>query len=554
MAEKSFFYNSLPDASNPTGYDRPFNADDISDFLDVIFVTGVIKSNTGLKVTPAGGLSVAVDVGKAVINGKPYRNDASKVFQISTAPTGSTSRTDLIVLRFDRQTSQRRTYLAYKAGTGAGVPPLIRTDLIYELALAKITVAPFATSVTAANITDLRGDAESVVTTTTGQSLGYCPFMTAAKGYDGYYDAIVLEFTDTVRLTEQTATVIFNIPQYGWTGVDILDVYTNGIKERKDAYTVSGNVVTFTSGAKAAGAVVEVVVNKFIDGEGLGTVLEQYKELQAVVLNLQKTDIYNYVCNGVNDNEKISEIVEAFLNAGTDYSQMTLKICGTFGASRPYAGNGASTNIYQWFRAGAGAATNRRVVLDFENCTQINLNCAANMHYIVFYGFNVYVKNCNVIASGEEATVYMFSTAGGTFASAENCRFWITAASGYIARGGYFLNCRGSVTTTNGDAFCFNTLSGGLLRVIGGEYWAYAPTANQSAVIYVNAAQTGAVVNTYSMSCPKNDRSGYVQTRAINCNTGDAKCSFTDTITTLEIYATGQNIRGTIVANKAGFI
>ena len=554
MAEKSLFYNALPDASSPTGYDRNYNADDISDWLDVVMTTGVIKSNTGLKVTPAGGLSVSVDVGKAIINGKPYRNDAAKVFTIDTAPTGSASRIDFIVLRFDRQTASRNTYLAYKKGEGAAAPALERTDLIYELALARITVAPFATEITAANIADLRGDTETVVTTTTGQSRGYCPYMTAAKGYDDYYDAIVLEYKDAVTLSAASATVEFNIPQYGWTGVDIVNVYTNGIRERESAYTISGNVITFTSGAKAAGTVVEVVVNKFIDGEGLGTALEQYKELQTIVLNLQKTDVYNYVCNGVNDNVKISQIVTEFLNAGTDYSQMTLNICGTFGASTPYAGSGTETNLYQWIRAGAGAATNRRVILDFGNCSEINLNCAAGLHYTVFYGLNVYVRNCNLIAYGEEATIYMFSTAGATFATAENCRFWITAASGFIARGGYFRNCHGSITTTNSDAFCFNTLSGGLLRVFGGEYWAYSPTANQSAVIYVNAAQAGAVVNTYSISCPTLARSGYVQTRAISCYSNDEKCSFTDTITTLEISATGQNIRGTIKASKAGFI
>ena len=149
MAEKSLFYNALPDASNPTGYDRNYNADDISDWLDVVMSTGVIKSDTGLKVTPAGGLSVSVDVGKAVINGKPYRNDASKVFTIDTAPTGSASRIDFIVLRFDRNASVRNTYLAYKKGEGAAAPALIRTDLIYELALARITVAPPAVIVTA---------------------------------------------------------------------------------------------------------------------------------------------------------------------------------------------------------------------------------------------------------------------------------------------------------------------------------------------------------------------------------------------------------------------
>ena len=73
-------------------------------------------------------------------------------------------------------------------------------------------------------------------------------------------------------------------------------------------------------------------------------------------------------------------------------------------------------------------------------------------------------------------------------------------------------------------------------------------------VIYVNAAQTGAVVNTYSLSCPTSARSGYVQTYAINCLTADACCSFTDTITLLTIEGTGHNIRGTIKQSKAGML
>ena len=144
----------------------------------------------------------------------------------------------------------------------------------------------------------------------------------------------------------------------------------------------------------------------------------------------------------------------------------------------------------------------------------------------------------------------MFSSAGATQATAQNCRFWITSGNGYIARGGVFRDCRGSVTTTEGNAYCFNILTGGLLRVDGGEYYAYAPTGNMSTIIYVNAAQTNAVVITYGINCPQVTRDSYVQTYAINCLTTSALCSFTDTITPLEITAGGQNIRGTIAINK----
>ena len=43
--EKSLFFNALPDNSYETGYDRNYNADDISDWLSVFISTGVVKSS-----------------------------------------------------------------------------------------------------------------------------------------------------------------------------------------------------------------------------------------------------------------------------------------------------------------------------------------------------------------------------------------------------------------------------------------------------------------------------------------------------------------------------
>lgn len=579
MAEKSFFYNSLPDASNPSGYDRPFNADDISDWLDVVFVTGVIKSATGLKVTPAGGLAVSVDVGKAVINGKPYRNDGAKVFNLNTAPTGSTPRTDLIVLRFDRQTSSRRTYLSYKAGTGAAVPALIRTDLIYELALAKITVAPLATSVTAGNIVDLRGDAESVVTTTTGQSRGYCPYMTAAKGYDDYYDAIVLEYSDAVTLRQQSTTVTFNIPQYGWTGVDLLTVYTNGIKERESAYTVSGNVITFTGGAKAAGTVVEVVVQKFIDGEGLGTVLEQYKALQAQVLTLADTDKYKYICNGVNDNIVLSQIAQAF-HAGTyDAATITqaaadflakwggtaglaalaadahikINVFGKFKASAPYAGAGTSTNGYQWLALGRATDATKKLVFDFSAVEKMTFPCGNGTRHILFYGRDVHVIGANVYASNPAAATIIraFDTSTGRI-FADRCKFDITAyQDSYISTLGTFTDCRGSVANIVNNCYCFQTATAGILRLNGGEYYAYtAASGVQCAVVGQSGAQSVSIL--YGVNAPTVERSGFSQISSVIQFAGGGLLSCTDLISALPITVVAgiSNIRGTIAFNK----
>lgn len=582
MAEKALFFNALPDARQPTGYDRNYNADDISDWLEVVLATGVIKSDTGLKVAAAGGMNVSVNVGKAVIHGKPYRNDAAKVFTIDTAPTGSTPRVDLIVLRLDRNISVRNTYLAYKKGTGANVPALERTDLIYELALAKITVAPAVTEITAAAITDLRGDRESVVTTTTGQSLGFCPYMTAAKGYDDYYDAIVLEYSDAVTMAAQGSTITFNIPQYGWTGVDILNVYTNGIKERASAYTVNGNVVTFTA-AKAAGTVVEVVVNKFIDGEGLGTALEQYKELQAKVLTLGNTDKYKYICNGVNDNIVLSQIAQAFhagtYNAGeittaaADFLEkwggsaglaalasdafIKIEVYGTFKASAPYAGAGTSTNGYQWLALGRATDATKRLVFDFSAVEKMHFPCASGARHILFYGRDVHIIGANVSASNTAASTIIraFDTSIGRI-TAERCKFDITAyQDSYISTLGTFTNCRGSVANMINNCYCFQTATAGLLRINGGEYCAYtAASGVQCAVVGQSGADAVAIL--YAMSAPTVARSGFTQISSVIQFAGGGLLSCTDLVSALPLVVVAgiSNIRGTIAKNKPNSI
>lgn len=550
MAEKSLFWNSLEDTSNPSGYDRPFNADDVSDWLDVIIHTGVIKSDTGLKVTPASGLSVSVNAGKAVINGKPYRNEAAKIFAIDTAPTGSTSRIDLIVLRFDRNASVRNTCLAYKKGTGATVPALTRTDLIYELALAKITVAPLATTISAEAIVDLRGDRDTEVTTTTGKSLGFCPYITAVIGYDDYYDAIVTEYRDVITMSSQGNTVTFNIPQYGWTGVDILTVYTNGIKERTDAYTVSGNVITFTNN-KAAGAVIEVVVNKTIDGAGLGTVLGQYNDLQATVLKLADTNKYKYICNGFNDNISLSQIAQAFLSgtynaatvtqtaadflakwggptgiaALTSNASIKIDVFGKFAASAPYAGTGADASGYQWLALGLKDSTEKKLIFDFSAVEKMYFNCSGNSKNIIFYGADVHVIGANVSAEGNVAgtNVIMFSGRAGRI-TAENCKFVIsTTGSATIAESGTFKNCITWTSSTNNSAANFAPVSTSRpVIVYGGDHYAYCgnSTTYHASVFYTASLATNAVLMAFGVNLPTVARSAFYQTNASRINAG----------------------------------
>lgn len=554
MSEKSLFWNALKNSSYPTGYDRNYNGDDISDWLATVLTTGVIKSNTALKVTASSGMVVSVAAGKAVINGKPYTNDAAKTFTVPTAPTGSTSRVDLIVVRFDKSVSTRETKLVYITGSGSTAPAIKRDLIYYDLVLAKITVQPNATAINSGDITDLRGDKDTVVTTESGTSLGWCPWLVAAKGYDEYYDAIVLEYEDDIMMSEASTVVQFNIPTYGWTGIDLLTVYTNGIREKPSNYTITNNsTITFNT-AKIAGTQVSVVVEKFIDGEGLGTALAQYEELQTIVLGLQNVNEYNYVCNGVNDNVKLSEIAQAWLDGGTDNSSKKINVFGTFGCSTPYGGAGTSVSRYQWFALGQTASTSRKLIVDFSACGQIDLPITSGTYNDVFFGSDVEVIGANIIAnqSGAGTTIRVFSSAAGVV-RAENCRFWINSyQNSLIAWNGTFINCRGSVANLIENSYCFLPANAGLVRIIGGEYYAYSTSSYSSAIVGQSAANAVSIL--YAVNAPTLSRSGYVQTNSLLQWTGGGMMNCTDLVSALPmtVVAGISNIRGTIALSKAG--
>lgn len=556
MAEKALFFNALPDSGQQTGYDRNYNADDLSDWLEVVLSTGVIKSDTGLKVTAAGGMGVSVNVGKAIINGKPYRNDSAKAFTVDTAPTGSTARVDLIVLRFDRTTTVRDTYLAYKKGTGADVPALIRTDLVYELALAKITVAPSVSTISAAAIADLRGDRDSVVTTTTGESVGYCPYMVAVKGYDDYYDAITEKHESTVSYTSNP--VITTLPSALYNeNYSFIDVYTNGIKEAETAYTVSTSggyiVITFAT-AKANGAKITVVLSNFIDGEGMSTALAQYTQLLQDVTELKAAGEYNYICNGVNDNILISNIIRDFYRVN-DYKSLKLNVIGDIGMSAPYNGDGTAASSYAWFNFNPPAETNRIATVDFTRASEIAPTITNGTNNVIFRTNKIKIIGANIIVNNTTAgTVVRVSNASSGNIKFEDCRFWLTSyQDSIIAPHGIFTNCRGSVANVINNSYCFLPANSGIVRLDGGEYYAYCGASTlQSSVVGQSSANAVSIL--YGVNAPTVERSGFYQTNSILQWTGGGYLNCTDLISALPMIVVSgiSNIRGTIPYSKAG--
>ena len=148
MGQYANFYNSQDG-------DRVYDASSMEEWLRPFFVTGVF--NGSLQVT-ADGTAMAVTVAPGYVNikGKTRYFESANVLEIAPA-SGSFSRIDNIVVR--RDDANRNIVLDVVTGTAAAspTPPApTRTDSVYELVLARVTVGVGALNISQANITDKR--------------------------------------------------------------------------------------------------------------------------------------------------------------------------------------------------------------------------------------------------------------------------------------------------------------------------------------------------------------------------------------------------------------
>ena len=544
MAEKDFFYNALPDASSVTGYDRNYNADDLSEWLATVWETGVVKSDEGLKVVEASGMTVNVNAGKACILGKPYNNTSLKALTVATAPTGSTARYDLVVLQYNNEVGTRHTRLLIKQNasiTGLSTDEdikntLTRSGRIFEICLAVIQVDPNATSIPQSKIYDKRGNAT------------LCPWFTAVKGYDEYYDAMVQSFEYTETLASLTKTVQTNIASRLFIEkYSQVEVFTNGLKEPSSAYSVSTSgafiVITFTAN-RSAGAVVNVRLDNYIDGEGMSTALAQYSQWANAVATLQTANEYNYFCNGVNDNVVISDYVNTRLANENYNGAIVLNIIGNLGATAPMSGDGSTASPYVWFDFNIDAS--RKVILDFTRARSFTPNTTSGKRYYLFKSVvDLFVKRLNVVVYNNNAgtSVQVFEVKNVT---AENCNFFINAyQDSYISEKGTFSNCEGYVANTINNSFCFNNQA--KLRLDGGSYRAYCTSGYKSAV--VGQLFSGSLSIIFGIDAPRISVSGYSQTNAIYATTGHIDCTALNSDLTVT-KAFGE-VRNTITQSQA---
>jgi len=148
--EKSSFFNSV-------NHDRNYLVSDFANFFSSLVTSGVFPiPSTNLLALANSDMTVTISIGKGWINGYCYENDSILILPIVVAD-GVLNRIDRIVLRMD--TVGRAITAVVKKGVFASSPvaPTLQRDADgYELGIADVYVAAGTTSISQANITDLR--------------------------------------------------------------------------------------------------------------------------------------------------------------------------------------------------------------------------------------------------------------------------------------------------------------------------------------------------------------------------------------------------------------
>lgn len=195
MAETSGFFQAMWDDSltNPvtkenTGWwDRSYLAKEFMEYFALFIGNGVFASPVNqLMVIPGVGRTVIVSTGWAFINGGWYHNDSELSLELA-ANGSSTNRVDSVRIRFSAA-DRKISAVVLNGETG-----VTRGDTIWDLEIAQVITTPGFTTVSAANISDMRPNGN------------VCGFVTgllevvSAEGLFAQFQAIFDEWFNTVK-------------------------------------------------------------------------------------------------------------------------------------------------------------------------------------------------------------------------------------------------------------------------------------------------------------------------------------------------------------------
>lgn len=276
MAIQSYFFNAV---LNDGTYDRTYNAEDVTSYLDLLVGNGVFPNpSTMLQVRAGSGMNVIVGAGAGWINGHKMINTADLTLTVAASDV-LLNRIDAVIFYVDF--NLREMGISIKQGTLAASPvaPTLQRDTSrYEMCLAQIAVNKQVSGITSAMITDTRGNSNlcGYVQGLIQQADTTTLFESWQNGFETWFEAIQSQFEQgkvfkrlegqvtTTQANQATFNVLTYIPDYSFA-YDTLDVYINGLHLNGNEYSQSNAVITLATPIQKAGAVVTFVVYKSVD-------------------------------------------------------------------------------------------------------------------------------------------------------------------------------------------------------------------------------------------------------------------------------------------------
>ena len=307
------FFNAVND-------DRVYYADDMNKPYKRVITNGVFATplgtpSTDLQVVSASGaMDITVKAGDGMFGNKWFENPTDFTLTISSNPN-SDPRIDSIIAQVNNDSGSRSGNIVYRTGepgVSPGAPALVNNGTIYEYRIANIRVAPNASTITQANITDLRGSDSCPWVTSLIQQVDtsalfaqwqaayYAQYQEATQTLNDFlsdtqanWNAFIQTLTDDLDVTTNvimlessyttdstTSTIPIGIPSYNYL-TDILEVFINGLKavENVDYTLNSSHTSIVLSNALSSGQTVNFCVLKSVIIGDAQTVLDAVQDL-----------------------------------------------------------------------------------------------------------------------------------------------------------------------------------------------------------------------------------------------------------------------------------
>ena len=235
MAVKSYFFNAVESGGV---YDRVYNSEDVTSYLDKIVSSGVFPTPATQLQTIAGtGMQVIVKEGQGWINGHKIINTAALPLSVDAS--------DVLLDRIDRvifyaDSTTREMGISVLKGTNAispVAPALTRSETRYEMSLATVYIAKNITAITDAMITDTRADSEVC-----GWVAGLINQIDTAALFE-QYRAAYAEMFETMKTWQQAQESQFDAWYYDLTQNLTVGAYIKNYRKVVTGGTGVSNVV-----------------------------------------------------------------------------------------------------------------------------------------------------------------------------------------------------------------------------------------------------------------------------------------------------------------------